>query len=314
MELNKELSYQDLCKLFNEKESRSGSVRKYQMERWQESYDIEKAKRGKYIIRAEYTPEQTQIIRAEKNYNNFVEATLLNFIAEGSVVEIYTYTKLRKGIAMINKHYSEYRNCLDKLALDLPVNTNIFDINKIEAEWFNIADRHDKYVLKRALERLRERGLIDYTESYVFQNSFLTKGGIVFTQPIQATEQQKAELEQVKIEFMKIHGMQSVQDIYKGGEYLIKQYYEAVNNKVQEFGYNHYARAFVISRPSELKKVAGYFAPKFNKAQVDRLLKSRRFKMIPPLVHEQMIDKTIKVVPEVFVTAEELKQAQEKEG
>lgn len=306
MELNKELSYPDLCKIMGEKESRSGNVRKYQMERWQESYDIQKLKRGRYIIKAEYTPEQVQMIRAEKNYNNFVEATLLNFIAEGAITETYTYTKLRKGIAMINKHYSEYRSCLDKLALELPANSNIFDIDKIESEWFNIADRHDKYVLKRALERLRERGLIDYTESYVFQNSYLTKQGVVFTQPVQATDQQKAELEQVKVEFMKAHKMQSVQDIYKGGEYLIKQYYGAVNDKVQEFGYNHYARAFIILRPSELKKVVGYFAPKFNKAQVDRLLKSRRFKMIPPIVHEQMIDKTIKIIPQVFATTEEL--------
>ena len=107
--------------------------------------------------------------------------------------------------------------------------------------------------------------------------------------------------------------MQSVQDIYKGGEYLIKQYYSDVNNKVQEFGYNHYARAFVVSRPSELKKVAEYFAPKFNKAQVDRLLKSRRFKMIPPIVHEQMVEKAIKYEPEVFATAEELEQIK-KEG
>lgn len=306
MELNKELTYQELCKLFNEKESRSGSVRKYQMERWQESYNIEKVKRGRYIIRGEYTPEQKQLIKAEKNYNNFVEATLLNFIAEGPIVEIYTYTKLRKGIAMINKHYSEYRSCLDKLQLELPYSANSLDISKIEMEWFNIADRHDKYVLKRALERLRDRGLIDYTESYIFQNSYLTKSGVVFTQPTQATEQQKAELEQVKIDFMKAHNMQSVQDIYKSGEYLIKQYYSAVNDKVNEFGFNHYARAFVVSRPSELKRSVNYFAPKFNKAQVDRLLKSRRFKMIPPLIHEQMIDKTIKVMPEIFATAEEL--------
>lgn len=308
MELNKELSYPELCKIMGEKESRSGNVRKYQMERWQESYDIQKLKRGRYVIKAEYTPEQTQMIKAEKNYNNFVEATLLNFIAEGAITEIYTYTKLRKGIAMINKHYSEYRNCLDKLTLELPANSNIFDIDKIESEWFNIADRHDKYVLKQALERLRDRGLIDYTESYVFQNSYLTDQGVIFTQPVQATEQQKAELEQVKVEFMKAHNMQSVQDIYKGGEYLIKQYYGGVNNKIQEFGFNHYARAFIISRPNELKKVAGYFAPKFNKAQVDRLLKSRRFKMIPPVVHEQMVKKAIKYEPDVFATAEELKK------
>lgn len=313
MKLNKEFTYSELCELMGEKESRSGSVRKYQMERWQESYDIQKLKRGRYVIKAEYTPEQTQMIKAEKNYNNFVEASLLNFIAEGNTTEIYTYTKLRKGIAMINKHYSEYRNCLDKLSLELPLNATIFDINKLEGEWFNIADRHDKYVLKRALERLRGRGLIDYTESYVFQKSLLTKNGIIFSQPIQATEQQRAELEQVKIEFMKAHNMQSIQDIYKRGEYLIKQYYGAVNNKVQGFGYNHYARAFIISRPSELKKLAGYFAPKFNKAQVDRLLKSRRFKMIPPIIHEQMIDKTIKIVPEIFATANELKELYEGE-
>lgn len=54
--------------------------------------------------------------------------------------------------------------------------------------------------------------------------------------------------------------------------------------------------------------MVGFFAPKFNKAQVDRLLKSRRFKMIPPVVHEQMIEKAIKYELDVFATAEELKK------
>lgn len=313
MELNKELTYQQLCQFFNEKESRSGNVRKYQMERWQELYDIQKISRGKYIIKSKYTPEQTEMIKAEKNYSNFVEATLLNFIAEGPITESYTYTNLRKGIAMINKHYSEYRNCLEKLKLELPQNSNIFDIDKIESEWFNIADRHDKYVLKKALERLRSRGLIDYTESYIFQRILLKNGNTIFSQPILATEEQKAELEQVKIDFMDFYGMQSAQDIYKRGEFIVKQYYAAINKKVKEFGFDHYARTFIISRPSELKRVVNSFAPKFNNAQVNRLLKSKRFGIIPKIIHEQMIDKTIKYEPEIFATAEELKQIK-KEG
>ena len=85
------------------------------------------------------------------------------------------------------------------------------------------------------------------------------------------------------------------QEKYKNGEFITRQYYAAVNLKVRELGYDTYARAFVVSRPKDLKKSVNFFAPKFNKAQVDRLLKSKRFKMIPQTIHEQMTDKTIKI-------------------
>lgn len=296
IELNKELSYKDICRQMNEKESPSGNVRKYQLERWREEYEIEKVGRGKYIALRQYSSEESDMLKAEKNYANFVQAALLNYIADMQITEVYTYTSLREGLSMVNKNYSKYKHCIEQLKLNIPKSFPADSLAELENNWFNIADRHDKYVLNSALKKLRERGLIDYTESYVFYT--LTKmadGNMIYSNPTKATDEEKAQLEQVKIDFMRNHNIQSAQDIYRNGEFITRQYYAAVNLKVRELGYDTYARAFVISRPKDLKKSVNFFAPKFNKAQVDRLLKSKRFKMIPQTIHEQMTDKTIKI-------------------
>lgn len=296
LELNKELSYKEICQQMNEKESASGNVRKYQLEKWREEYEIEKVGRGKYIILRKYSSEESDMLKAEKNYANFVQAALLNYIADMPITEVYTYTSLREGLSMVNKNYSKYKHCIEQIKLNIPKSFPAESLVKLENSWFNIADRHDKYVLNSALKKLRERGLIDYTESYVFY--MLTKmddGNMIYSNPTKATDEEKSQLEQVKIDFMQNHNMQSAQDIYKHGEFITRQYYAAVNLKVRELGYDTYARAFIVSRPKDLKKSVNFFAPKFNKAQVDRLLKSKRFKMIPQTIHEQMTNKTIKI-------------------
>lgn len=296
LELNKEMSYKEMCRQMNEKESPSGNVRKYQFERWAEQYDIKKVNRGKYIALRQYSSEESDMLKIEKNYANFVQAALLNYIADRPITDIYTYTSLREGLSMVNKNYSKYKHCLDELNLNVPKSFSIESLEELENNWFNIADRHDKYVLNSTLKKLRERGLIDYIETYVFYTLVkLPNGNMIYSNPTKATDEEKAKLEQVKIEFMKEHNMQSSQDIYKHGEFVTRQYYAAVNLKVKELGYDTYARAFVISRPHDLKKMVNFFAPKFNKAQVDRLLKSKRFKMIPQTIHEQMTDKTVRI-------------------
>lgn len=296
MEINKQLNYKELCKELHDKEVQGGRNKKLQFERWGEQYDIEKIGRGKYIIHKQYTEEEIANIKAEKNYSNFVEAGILNYIANTeNVVTVCTYTNLREGLSMINKNYSKYKYCLEELELQ----TNAFTpelLEQFELTWFRIADQHDKYVIRSALERARKRGLIDYTESYVFYN--LVPGpnhSTIWSAPVYASDEQKAQLEQVKVDFMKEHKLNSVQDIYRHGETMVGKYYHAVDKKVKELGYDKYARSFVISRPSDFKRVVNFFAPKFNKAQVDRLLKSKRFKIIPPVIHEQLIDKAIKL-------------------
>ena len=95
---------------------------------------------------------------------------------------------------------------------------------------------------------------------------------------------------------------------YKLGPTVIKEYYHAISNKIHELGFDEYSKAFIIFRASELKRLVGFFAPKFNNAQVNRLLKSKRFGIIPKSIHEQMVKKAIKYEPDVFATAEELKK------
>lgn len=312
MELEKELTYRQLCEEFDlEPAMSSGKKRKIQLEKLQMLYNIEKTKKGKYIIHKQYTEEERGLLQAEKNYNNFVQAALLDLIADGDIKQVYTYTDFRKKLYMVNKNYFLYKYGKEDLDIKVPHDFPNDLVEEFEGRWFNIVEEHDKYILKTNLAKLRTRGVIDYYESYMLRKIYHYGSNKIYEKAQIATDEQRAIIEQAKLDFMDSVEVKSIQDLYKLGPKTVKQYYQAIGNKIRELGYDEYSKAFVVSRASELKRLVDFFAPKFNNAQVNRLLKSKRFGIIPKSIHEQMIEKAIKYEPEVFVTAEQLK---EKEG
>lgn len=309
MELEKELSYRQLCEEFNlEPAMNSGKKRKLQLENLQNLYNIEKTKKGKYIIHKAYTEEEKTLIQAEKNYNNFVQAALLDLIADGDIKQVYTYTDFRKKLYMVNKNYFLYKYGKEELDIKVPCDFPNGLVEEFEGRWFNIVEEHDKYILKANLLRLKEKGLIEYYESYMLRKVYRYGKDKVYEKAQMATEEQRAAIEQTKLEFMKSVNANSIQELYKLGPTVIKEYYHIIGNKIHKLGFDEYSKAFIIFRASELKRLVGFFAPKFNNAQVNRLLKSKRFGIIPKSIHEQMVEKAIKYEPDVFATAEELKK------
>lgn len=309
MELKQELSYRQLCEEFNlEPSINSGKKRKLQLEYLQNLYDIEKTKKGKYIIHRKYTEEEKALIQAEKNYNNFVQAALLDLIAEGDIKQVYTYTDFRKKLYMVNKNYFLYKYGKEEINIKVPFDFPNNLVEEFEGRWFNIVEEHDKYILKTNLAKLRTRGLIDYYESYMLRKIYHYDQNKIYEKAQLATDEQRAIIEQVKLDFMDSIEVKSIQELYKLGPKTVKRYYQAIGDKIHELGFDEYSKAFVVSRASELKKLVDFFAPKFNNAQVNRLLKSKRFGIIPKSIHEQMVEKAIKYEPDVFATAEELKK------
>ena len=312
MELEKELSYRQLCEEFNlEPAMNSGKKRKLQLENLQNLYNIEKTKKGKYIIHREYTEEEKALIQAEKNYNNFVQAALLDLIADGDIKQVYTYTDFRKKLYMVNKNYFLYKYGKEEIDIKVPYDFPDNLVEEFEGRWFNIVEEHDKYILKTNLTKLRTRGLIDYYESYMLRKIYHYGQNKIYEKAQLATDEQRAIIEQAKLDFMDSVEVKSIQDLYKLGPKTVKRYYQAIGDKIHELGFDEYSKAFIIFRASELKRLVGFFAPKFNNAQVNRLLKSKRFGIIPKSIHEQMVEKAIKYKPEVFATAEELRQIKE---
>ena len=297
------LSYSELCTKLGEKEQTGGNNRKIHIEKLQEVYDIEKVGYGKYIIHRQYTDEEKALIQAEKNYNNFVQAALLDLIADGDIKQVYTYTDFRKKLYMANKNYFLYKYGKEELDIKVP-----YDFPN------DLVEEYDKYILKTNLFRLKEKGLIEYYESYMLRKIYHYGKNKVYEKAQMATEEQRAVIEQTKLEFVKSVNANSIQELYKLGPKVIKEYYRTIGNKIHELGFDEYSKAFIIFRASELKRLVGFFAPKFNNAQVNRLLKSKRFGIIPKSIHEQLVEKAIKYEPDVFATAEELNQANKKEG
>ena len=310
MEFEKELSYKQICSLMGEEESSSGNVRKYQLERWQEQYDIEKIGRGKYIIHGQLTKEESQAIKDRKNYANFLQATLLQFLSESEAsTTVYTYRDIREHLMMVNPNYFPVKYYQKELNIKVSHKYTAELTEALKRIWFDNADSHDEYAIKAALRKLSDRRLISIKETHVFYKHIkLPNGNTVSSKPELATDEQEAQFLQVGIEYLNKVGCKNVGELYSKSKIIQQGYYRALVNYIKTLGYDRYARAFVITRASELNRMVKFLAPEFNEMQVNRYLKSKRFNSIPKDMNEQLVEELVKYHKAVFATADELKK------
>ena len=162
---------------------------------------------------------------------------------------------------------------------------------------------------KAALRKLSDRRLISIKETHVFYKHIrLPNGNTVSSKPELATDEQEAQFLQVGIEYLNKIGCKNVGELYSKSKIIQQGYYRALVNYIKTLGYDRYARAFVITRASELNRMVKFLAPEFNEMQVNRYLKSKRFNSIPKDMNEQLVEELIKYHKAVFATAEELKK------
>lgn len=310
MEFEKELSYKQICKEFNEAESSSGRVRQLQLNRWQEEYNIEKIGRGKYIIHGQLTKEESQTIKDKKNYANFLQATLLQFLSESEAsTTVYTYRDIREHLMMVNPNYFPVKYYQKELNIKVSHKYTAELTEALKRIWFDNADSHDEYAIKATLRKLSDRRLISIKETHVFYKHIkLPNGNTVSSKPELATDEQEAQFLQVGIEYLNKVGCKNVGELYNKSKIIQQGYYRALVNYIKTLGYDRYARAFVITRASELNRMVKFLAPEFNEMQVNRYLKSKRFNSIPKDMNEQLVGELIKYHRVVFATAEELKK------
>ena len=310
MEFEKELSDKQICSLMGEEESSSGNVRKYQLERWQEKYNIEKIGRGKYIVHGQLTKEESQAIKDRKNYANFLQATLLQFLSESEAsTTVYTYRDIREHLMMVNPNYFPVKYYQKELNIKVSHKYTAELTEALKRIWFDNADNHDEYAIKAALRKLSDRRLISIKETHVFYKHIrLPNGNTVSSKPELATDEQEAQFLQVGIEYLNKVGCKNVGELYNKSKIIQQGYYRALVNYIKTLGYDRYARGFVITRASELNRMVKFLAPEFNEMQVNRYLKSKRFNSIPKDMNEQLVEELIKYHKAVFATAEELKK------
>lgn len=310
LKLNKELSYKEVCQQLGDIEINSGKGRKLQLERWQEQYNIEKISRGKYIIHGQLSKEESQSIKDRKNYANFLQATLLQFLSESEYsTSVYTYRDIREHLMMVNPNYFPVKYYQKELNLKVSHKYTEELTEALKKIWFDNADSHDEYAIKAALRKLSDRHLISIKETHVFYKHIkLPNGTTVSSKPELATDEQEAQFLQVGIEYLNKVGCKNVGELYSKGRIIQQSYYRALVDYIKTLGYDRYARAFVITRASELNRFVKFLAPEFNEMQVNRYLKSKRFNSIPKAINEQMIEELIKHHKVIFATADELKK------
>lgn len=306
----KELTYPELCQELNEQEQKGGHNRKVHIEKLQEEYNIEKIGRGKYIIHGQLTKEESQAIKDRKNYANFLQATLLQFLSESETsTTVYTYRDIREHLMMVNPNYFPVKYYQKELNIKVSHKYTAELTEALKKIWFDNADSHDEYAIKAALRKLSDRRLISIKETHVFYKHIkLPNGNTVSSKPELATDEQEARFLQVGIEYLSKVGCKNVGELYSKSKIIQQGYYRALVNYIKTLGYDRYARAFVITRASELSRMVKFLAPEFNEIQVNRYLKSKRFNSIPKDMNEQLINELIKYHRVVFATVEELKK------
>lgn len=310
MSKEKELTYSELCQELNEQEQKGGHNRKVHIEKLQEKYNIEKIGRGKYIVHGQLTKEESQVIKDRKNYANFLQATLLQFLSESETsTTVYTYRDIREHLMMVNPNYFPVKYYQKELNIKVSYKYTKELTEALKKIWFDNADSHDEYAIKAALRKLSDRRLISIKETHVFYKHIkLPNGNTVSSKPELATDGQEARFLQVGIEYLSKVGCKNVSELYSKSKIIQQGYYRALVNYIKTLGYDRYARAFVITRASELSRMVKFLAPEFNEIQVNRYLKSKRFNSIPKDMNEQLINELIKYHRVVFATAEELKK------
>lgn len=310
MSKEKELTYSELCQELNEQEQKGGHNRKVHIEKLQEKYNIEKIGRGKYIIYGQLTKEESQVIKDKKNYANFLQATLLQFLSESEAsTTVYTYRDIREHLMMVNPNYFPVKYYQKELNIKVSHKYTAELTEALKRIWFDNADSHDEYAIKAALRKLSDRRLISIKETHVFYKHIkLPNGNTVSSKPELATDEQESQFLQVGIEYLNKVGCKNVGELYSKSKIIQQGYYRALVNYIKTLGYDRYARAFVITRASELNRMVKFLAPEFNEMQVNRYLKSKRFNSIPKDMNEQLVEELIKYHRAVFATAEELKK------
>lgn len=312
------MNYKELCKLFDEEPARGGANQKRQLERFNKTHEVIKTGRNQYEIVREKSPEEIMVASDREHYSKYLQTIMLNLIADNpDLTMTFTYRQLREKLMMVNEHYFPVKYHKEQSNLKLPYDYDQEQAYEFERKWIDIADSHDTTTIKYALNALKGRHLLStLQETYVFYKFEKTEDGVtVYHQPAVATEKQKAEIAQRQLEFIRKHipakRMEELKnlskseinteehygvylhELFKRGKQTMNEYYDIVTDYAKEQGYNRYARAFTITRLPELKRIAKYYTPDFNKHQVERYLSSSRFKTIPPFIHQQLTKQLI---------------------
>ena len=294
---NKLLSYKELCSLLS-LEYKTHKARELQIEKLKEQYYIEKVpnQRNKYIIYRELTSEEKQYIQDTKNYTTYITNVLLNLFSQ-SVTSTCTYTirEIRENIGMVNKQYFPVKYHKAEINIDVPSNYS-GNLYTTKQEWFDISDSIDEAIIKYSLERLKQKGLIEYYNTYKFYKiTSINNEQTIYNYPHVLNEDELSDFLQVQVEAMKQIGINKKQDLYYVSKAKLNEYYTIINNYVFSLGYTNYSKAVTVIKPKELYKFVDSFTENFNKLQVEKYLKSKRFKTIPPFIHETLINQLINI-------------------
>lgn len=299
IEIGKLYSYEELCNATGvESKLNSGKGRELQLAKWEMLYEIEKPKRGKYIIKRIRDEDEIQYLDDLKNYSKYLTNLFIDILLEEKETCVcYTYRQIRELLGMVNKDYypAKYGKRILTLKGEEYINKEV-----AKSKWLNISEQMDRQLIDYILNKLSDenRGaIINYHTTYMLYKFEKDKNGNeIFHAPHRASVEEESLILEAQKKALIIAGIKSKQELRFGAsKEQQEKYYEVLNNFIKKMGYDRYAKAISITIINNLWKYAQVSKERFNKLQVQRCLTSKRFNSIPKFINEQLVDKLIKI-------------------
>ena len=238
-------SYKELCELTGA-EYKRGKSRSLQMNGFGEDgfarfMKLEKIKYGKYMVKEIYeTPllVQNRIQSGNSSiYFKYIELIILKYLSKkyGTKEVIFSRRKLWLMLGMINEKY----NRVDKTSL-LRLGNNIVTEDDIEKFYLRCNSKLN-YILKKALENLSKRRLIDYEERTIICKSYNNKH-----EHVVANIDEREQIIQIEFDVLQEFKCEDLNAIaYKR---LTQKYYNRVKQIIfDNFRWEYYYKAYSIA-------------------------------------------------------------------
>lgn len=302
IEVNKIYKYPELCEAFGE-HIEAGNSKTAQVKRWQQQYLIEKIG-TKYKVIRELTDRDRQYIKEVNSFSDYLQNWVLSLICEEQELVpeqseyILTYRQLIEYSPLVNRfYYSAKNDIFNNYKFDFERDKQLTGIetNIYRKRWFSVVEKMNKELVDYALTCLQGRGLILYMPYFVFYKRTYNEKG---TLQIVTTVPDKEEVEKFmkyRLDAVKELGYTDLKDIFRFSADEHSAFDIKINNYLKENGYHSYSNAAKIIVAKDLYKDVGNYMININvnEEQQTRLLNSKRFKRIAPMVHKEMVRKLI---------------------
>ena len=263
IEYNVPLKYNEICAVFNDTLSNSGSKgRQIQLRKWQQYYDIEKVGIY-YYIRKKYDDTELDLIENSGKYTSYITDRLLDYLScvkeKETTLSFYDIYELT---TMVNENYHKGKNnlhtqnkCAEVQKFHLNLGADVQKELGLDNErmisvglytFFKVSNKLLRQNVYNALKSMQRKGLIIFHDSFILYKkpTVCANGSVIYHKPYICTNAEIGKILDFKSESLRYAGLSSPVELYCAGIDVQNRYYDHLLMLIKrEFGYDSYTNA-----------------------------------------------------------------------